>query len=47
MIDFSDNLCWNDNCEVLTPSGHGVYVDRNHYAKFYTRHWMSVVDHLV
>jgi len=43
----SDNLCYNDNCHVLTPTGYGIYVDSHHYSKFYSRHWQSAVDHLV
>jgi hypothetical protein len=46
VIDLADHLCWQDECHVLSPSGHGVYVDGNHYGKFYVRHWMTGVDHL-
>lgn len=46
IIDLSDNLCWEDSCEVLSPSGYGVYVDENHYTRLYSLHWLSVVDHL-
>ena len=46
VIDLSDHLCWKDVCEVISPTGHGVYVDNNHYGKFYVRHWFTSVDHL-
>ena len=46
VMDLTDHLCWEDECHVMSPSGHGVYVDGNHYGKFYVRHWLSVVDHL-
>ena len=47
LIDTSDNLCWEDVCEVISPSGYAIFSDDNHYGKFYTRHWISAVDHLV
>ena len=47
LIDLSDNLCWEDLCEVTTPSGYAAFTDPGHYGKFYSRHWLSVVDHLV
>ncbi len=47
LIDLADNLCWEDSCEVISPTGYAVYSDEHHYAKFYVRHWLSVVDHLV
>ncbi len=27
MVDFAVNQCWNDICEVLTPSGHPIMMD--------------------
>lgn len=47
VIDLADNLCYEDNCEVLSPLGYSIYTDDHHYAKFYSRHWLSAVDHLV
>lgn len=46
MIDLTDNLCWEDTCQVLSPLGYSVYVDENHYGKLYSRHRISAVDHL-
>jgi hypothetical protein len=46
VVDLSDHLCWKDLCEVTSPTGHAVYVDNNHYSKFYARHWLTSVDHL-
>ncbi len=47
IIDIAENLCYNDSCEVLTPHGYAAYSDENHCGKFYARHWLSAVDHLV
>lgn len=47
LIDLADNLCFEDNCEVLSPEGYAIYTDGNHYSRFYSAHWLSVVDHLV
>jgi len=46
MIDISDNLCWNDTCHVISPTGYGIYTDDDHYGKFYSRHWLSSLDYL-
>jgi hypothetical protein len=46
IIDLSDNLCWNDRCEVISPAGYGIFTDPGHQGKFLSRHWLSVVDHL-
>jgi hypothetical protein len=47
VIDLSDNLCWEDICEVTSPAGYAIFVDDNHFGKFYSRHWISAVDYLV
>jgi hypothetical protein len=47
IIDLTDNLCYEGMCEVTSPSGQSVYYDFHHHGKFYSRHWLSVVDHLV
>lgn len=47
LIDLADNLCFEDLCEVTSPLGYGIYSDPHHYFKFYVRHWLSVVDHVV
>lgn len=47
IINQTDNLCWNDICEVTTPKGYGAYYDADHVAKFTARNWLSCVDHLV
>ena len=47
IIDIAENLCWEDLCEKFTPLGYPAYQDNNHISKFYSRHWVSAVDHLV
>ena len=47
LIDIADNLCYDDRCEVLTPSGYPVFTDFNHWGTLYSRYWASSVDHLV
>ncbi len=47
MIDLADNLCWDDLCHVLSPKGYTAFIDRDHMGKFYSRHWLTSVDHLV
>jgi hypothetical protein len=47
LIDFSDNQCWEDICEVLTPSGYPVFRDDDHYPNLYAQHWAGSVDFLV
>jgi hypothetical protein len=46
LIDLADNLCYDDICDVISPEGYAIYTDAHHYCKFYSRHWLSVVDHL-
>lgn len=47
LIDLADNLCYEDSCEVISPRGYAIYSDEHHYGKFYARHWLSSVDHLI
>ncbi len=44
IIDFSDHMCYKDNCEVLTPNGYSVNFDENHQMKLYSRNWAGSVD---
>jgi hypothetical protein len=47
MIDLADNLCWEDTCHVVSSKGYAAMTDRDHYGKFYARHWPSVLDDLL
>lgn len=44
IIDFSDHQCWEDFCQVLTPTGYSVYFDWDHYTILYSKYWASTVD---
>lgn len=47
IVRFSDHLCWEDRCEVLSPTGYAVFRDDNHHSKLYSRYWASSLDFLV
>ncbi len=47
IIDLSENQCWNNKCEVLSPSGHPTYIDDNHFASSYSKYWLSAVDSVI
>ena len=44
MADLADDMCYNDTCEVLTPNGYPIIVDRNHLVNQYARNWAGSVD---
>jgi hypothetical protein len=46
MIDMADNFCCDDICYKLTPSGHAIYQDSNHWGVLYARYWGGFVDHI-
>jgi hypothetical protein len=46
IVDLSNNQCWNDICEVLTPTGYPIMYDTDHYTKTYSENWASNVDFL-
>lgn len=46
MVDFTDYMCYKDVCEVLTPNGYPITLDRNHQTKLYVRNWAHSVDFL-
>lgn len=47
VVDLSEHLCWDDICEVLTPSGYAIYKDNNHYSVSYSYNWAGALDFLV
>ena len=46
IIDFSDNMCWEDVCHVLTPRGYCVMFDDDHFTTLAARNWLNIVDYL-
>ncbi|CAK4650116.1 unnamed protein product, partial [Aphanomyces euteiches] len=46
LIDFSDNLCWQDKCAVVNGNGEPVYSDSNHFRAFTSRTYLSVLDQI-
>ncbi|KAF0720334.1 Aste57867_389 [Aphanomyces stellatus] len=47
LIDFSDNQCWNELCQVFTPLGDPVMKDTNHFRPGWVREYLSAVDQVV
>ncbi len=43
-IDFTDNMCWEGNCELLTPDGYPIMKDNNHFANYFSQYWLNSVD---
>lgn len=39
-------MCYEDNCEVLIPSGYPLTFDEDHQTKLYSRNWLGSVDYL-
>ncbi|KAF0700504.1 Aste57867_8965 [Aphanomyces stellatus] len=48
LIDFSDNQCMNDVCEVVsTREGEPVFVDRNHIRPYFARNYLTSIDPII
>ena len=47
LIHLIDHSCWNDSCEVLSPSGYPVFSDSGHWTYDLSRNWMTSVDSLL
>ncbi|ETV93228.1 hypothetical protein H310_12824 [Aphanomyces invadans] len=47
LINFSDNLCWEDLCQVVNGHGEPVLADDNHIRAYTARNYLSVVDQVV
>lgn len=45
-MDFSDNLCYEDRCDVLTAKGYCIYFDEDHMTTISAKNWLNVVDYL-
>ncbi len=46
LVDFSKNMCYEDICEVLTPSGYPIMKDNHHFHYQWSRYWASQADFL-
>ncbi|KAF0688548.1 Aste57867_19838 [Aphanomyces stellatus] len=48
IVDYSDNQCWGDVCEVVSTSlGEPIYRDTDHFRSYYVRNYLSVLDQVV
>ncbi|KAF0688770.1 Aste57867_19659 [Aphanomyces stellatus] len=47
LLDYSDNLCWEDTCETVNGQGEPVYADDDHIRAFSVRNYVSVLDQVV
>ncbi|KDO34179.1 hypothetical protein SPRG_01421 [Saprolegnia parasitica CBS 223.65] len=47
LIDFSENQCDGDVCEVLDPYGHPIMKDWHHFRSAYARQYLGVLDQVV
>ncbi|KAF0695100.1 Aste57867_14059 [Aphanomyces stellatus] len=48
MIDYSDNQCYNDVCEVVSMrEGVPMFQDPNHFNSFAARNYLTVLDQIV
>ncbi|KAF0695101.1 Aste57867_14060 [Aphanomyces stellatus] len=48
MIDYSDNQCYNDVCEVVSMrEGVPMFRDTNHFNPFAARNYLTVLDQIV
>jgi hypothetical protein len=47
IIDYSDNYCWDDVCEVLDPLGHPIFRDTNHFRMNFAEKYLTVLDQVV
>ncbi|ETW06945.1 hypothetical protein H310_03055 [Aphanomyces invadans] len=47
LLNYSDNLCWDGECQVVNGHGEPVYADDNHIRAYIARNYISVVDHVV
>ncbi|RHZ12310.1 hypothetical protein DYB37_007688 [Aphanomyces astaci] len=48
LVDFSDNQCYQDLCQVVSMAeGEPVYKDKDHMRPYYARNYLSTVDVVV
>ncbi|OQS03775.1 acyltransferase 3 [Thraustotheca clavata] len=44
IIDYSDNQCWGDVCEVISNVGEPIFRDNDHFRPGYVAKFLSVLD---
>ncbi|RHY47045.1 hypothetical protein DYB34_011075, partial [Aphanomyces astaci] len=48
LVDFSDNQCYQDLCQVVSMAeGEPVYKDKDHMRPYYARNYLSTIDVVV
>ncbi|RQM21494.1 hypothetical protein B5M09_010116 [Aphanomyces astaci] len=47
LIDYSDNQCWHDVCEVVDQQGDPIMKDSNHFRPGFARNYLSVLDQVI
>ena len=44
IIDYSENLCYDDLCQVIDPYGRPVYKEETHFQNYVVRDYLDVLD---
>lgn len=44
IVDYSENLCYDDLCQVLDPYGKPVYKEESHFQNYVVRDYLDVLD---
>ena len=44
IIDYSENLCYEDLCQVVDPYGKPVYKEESHFQNYVVRDYLDVLD---
>ncbi|CAK4223011.1 unnamed protein product [Aphanomyces euteiches] len=47
LIDYSDNYCWQDVCQVIDDHGRPIMKDNNHLTSTFAYEYLSVVDQVI
>ncbi|KAF0691530.1 Aste57867_17271 [Aphanomyces stellatus] len=47
LLDYSDNYCWEDVCQVVDMYGNPIMKDNNHLRSNYAFKYLSVIDQVV
>ncbi|OQR91241.1 acyltransferase 3 [Achlya hypogyna] len=47
LLNFSDNQCYEDKCEVLSNVGEPIMRDDDHFRPAYVQHYLTVIDRVI
>ncbi|KDO19135.1 hypothetical protein SPRG_21476 [Saprolegnia parasitica CBS 223.65] len=47
LINFADNQCYRDTCQVLSNVGEPIMRDDDHFRPAYVKHYLSVIDQVI